>query len=42
MQDITGLGPTRASQLIKTLVEEGVLEQVQGYGKGKYRIKVFI
>ena len=30
---------SRASDLLKDMVEHGVIEPVRGYGKGKYRFK---
>ncbi len=37
VQKITQLGHTRASELLKELVEVKLIETVSGYGKGKYR-----
>ena len=37
--DITGLKSTRASELIKLLVDSEVIVPVTGHGKGKYRFK---
>jgi len=39
VEDITGLKSTRASELIKLLVESGVIVPVTGHGKGKYRFQ---
>lgn len=36
----TGLKASRASELIKTMCEMGLLESVKGHGKGKYRFKI--
>lgn len=36
VEEITGLKPTRASELLKLLVEAGVIQPVKGHGKGKY------
>lgn len=36
MQRTTGLGGTRAYELIKALLEIKILEAVSGHGKGKY------
>ena len=36
----TGLKASRASELIKTMYEMGLLESVKGHGKGKYRFKI--
>lgn len=37
--EVTGLKPARASQLLKFLVDNNIIEVVQGHGKGKYRFK---
>ena len=37
MQKITGLGTSRASDLLKSLVHAQIIEAVTGYGKGKYK-----
>ena len=39
VESVTGLKPARASQLIKTMVANNLVEPVQGHGKGKYRFK---
>lgn len=39
VEEVTGLKPARASQLIKILVDNNMIEAVQGHGKGKYRFK---
>ncbi len=39
VQEITKLGNTRASELIKELVEAKIIEAVTGYGKGKYKFR---
>lgn len=39
VEDITGLKSTRASELIKLLVDSKVIVPVTGHGKGKYRFK---
>ncbi len=39
VESVTGLKPARASQLIKTMVDNNFVEPVQGHGKGKYRFK---
>lgn len=39
IETVTGLKPARASQLLKFLVDNNIIEAVQGYGKGKYRFK---
>lgn len=42
MQTVTGLKPTRASELLKELLEAKVIEAVSGYGKGKYRFREIV
>lgn len=37
MQKITGLGTSRASELLKDLAHVQIIEAVTGYGKGKYK-----
>lgn len=39
VMDVTGLKSSRASELLKNLLEKGVIEPVTGHGKGKYRFK---
>ncbi len=39
IEDITGLKSTRASELIKLLVDSEVIVPVTGCGKGKYRFQ---
>ena len=39
VEDITGLKSTRASELIKLLVDSQVIVPVTGHGKGKYQFK---
>ena len=39
VETITGLKSTRASELIKLLVDSEVIVLVTGYGKGKYRFQ---
>lgn len=39
VEQITGLGPSGASNLIRTLLGSGAIEPVAGHGKGKYRFK---
>ena len=39
IESVTGLKPARASQLIKTMVDNNLIEAVQGHGKGKYRFQ---
>jgi len=36
---VIDLKPSRASELIKELVEHGIIEPVTGHGKGKYRFR---
>ena len=40
VEDITGLKSTRASELIKLLVDSKVIVSVTGHGKGKYRLQL--
>ena len=40
VEDITGLKPSGASKLIKTLVDSKVIAPVSGHGKGKYRFQL--
>ena len=39
VENTTGLRSTRASELLKLLVERGLVENVKGQGKGKYRFR---
>lgn len=39
VEKVTGLKSTRASEIIKLMMENGVIETVKGHGKGKYRFK---
>ena len=39
VEEMTGVKSSRASQIIKLLLENGIIEMVQGHGKGKYRFK---
>ena len=39
VEKITGLKSTRASEIIKILVNNDILEPVKGHGKGKYKFK---
>ncbi|MDY3748009.1 MAG: hypothetical protein SOZ97_14970 [Lachnospiraceae bacterium] len=39
VERITGLKSTRASELIKLMLDNDIIEPVQGHGKGKYRFK---
>lgn len=39
VESTTGLRSTRASELLKLLVERGLVENVKGQGKGKYRFR---
>lgn len=39
VEKVTGLKPARASQLLKFMVDNNIIEAVQGYGKGKYCFK---
>ena len=40
VEDITGIKSTRASELIKLLVDSKVIVSVTGHGKGKYRFQL--
>lgn len=42
VQKITQLGHTRASELIKQLVEANIIEAVSGHGKGKYKFVMLL
>lgn len=37
IKSVTGLGASRASELLKMLLEKEVIQAVKGHGKGKYR-----
>lgn len=39
VEDITGLKSSRASELIKLLIDSKVIVPVTGHGKGKYRFQ---
>ena len=39
VESTTGLRSTRASELLKLLVDRGLVENVKGQGKGKYRFR---
>lgn len=39
VEKVTGLKSTRASEIIKLMMENDVTETVKGHGKGKYRFK---
>ena len=39
VEKITGLKSTRASEIIKIMLENDIIEPVQGHGKGKYQFK---
>ncbi len=39
VESITGLKSTRASELIKLMLDYDIIEPVYGHGKGKYRFK---
>jgi len=39
VEEVTGLKSTRASELLKILAGAGVIENVRGQGKGKYRFR---
>ena len=37
VEKLTGLKSTRASELLKLLLDAGIIQAIKGYGKGKYR-----
>lgn len=39
VENVTGLKSTRASELLKILLDNNIIESVQGHGKGKYRFR---
>lgn len=39
IMNVIGIKATRASELLKELMEQGIIEPVSGHGKGKYRFK---
>lgn len=39
VMDVIDVKPSRASELLKEMLEQGVIESVSGHGKGKYRLK---
>ena len=39
VEKVTDLKSTRASEIIKLMMENDVIETVKGHGKGKYRFK---
>ena len=39
VMNVVGLKPTRASELLKEMLEQKIIESVAGYGKGKYRFR---
>lgn len=39
VEKVTDLKSTRASEIIKLMMENDVIEAVKGHGKGKYRFK---
>lgn len=39
VMDATYMKPSRASELLKEMLERGVIESVSGHGKGKYRFR---
>ena len=41
VMDVIDIKPSRASELLKEMVEHGVIEPVSGHGKGKYRFKQY-
>lgn len=39
IEQVIGLKSTRTSELVKLMLDNDIIEPVQGYGKGKYRFK---
>lgn len=39
VEKVTGLGSTRASEILKLMLNKEIIEAVTGFGKGKYRFK---
>ena len=39
VEQVTGLKSSRTSELIKEMLDHGIIEPVQGFGKGKYRFR---
>ena len=39
VMELIGIKPSRASELLKEMLERGIVEPVSGYGKGKYRFR---
>ena len=39
VEQVTGLKTTRASELIKLMLQHEIIIPVKGYGKGKYRFR---
>lgn len=37
VEKLTGLKSTRASELLKLLLNAGIIQAIKGHGKGKYR-----
>ena len=37
--EMLNIKPSRASELIKQMLNNGIIEPVSGYGKGKYRFR---
>ena len=37
IEELTGLKSTRISELLKLLLNSGIIQVVKGHGKGKYR-----
>lgn len=40
VERLTGLKSSRASELLKEIVESGLIEPIKGHGKGKYQFVV--
>lgn len=41
VMDVIDIKPSRASELLKEMVEQKVIEPVSGHGKGKYRFRKY-
>lgn len=41
VMELIDIKPSRASEFLKEMAEQGVIEPVSGHGKGKYRFRFF-
>ena len=39
--EATNVKTSRASEIIKVMLEHQIIEKVEGYGKGRYKFKKF-